>query len=197
MHSQLHRCLLCVLLSVWPIPCFVLHLWPLTQPLPRLAAILVCLEHSFWIVQQGSKPSDGFIKAWENYLKTKRALVDREVDDYLRSKASADWFTMKHIPSDEEFTEIREIVFNNLLRKSSSCLLELELLTSPQPVLNPPLDHITNIGRVAVPILHIFISLATSGHSNLPTFLHTLSYVCIAEKKCSRRPALAKILLTE
>jgi hypothetical protein len=77
----------------------------------------VCLEHSFWIVQQGSDPAGGFIKAWESYLKTRRALVDRELDDYLGSKGSDDWFNTKHDPSDEEFAEYRKIVLNNLLRK--------------------------------------------------------------------------------
>jgi len=80
------------------------------------AAILICLEHSFWIVQQGSDPFGGFIKAWESYLETRRALVDRELDDYLRSKGSDDWFTLKYLPSDEELAECRAIAFNNLLR---------------------------------------------------------------------------------
>jgi len=87
---------------------------------PLYAAILVCLEHSFWIVQQGSKASDAFIKAWESYLKTRRALVDQEVVDYLMSKGSDDWFTTKHSPSDEELAECRKIVFYNLLRKFHS-----------------------------------------------------------------------------
>ena len=82
------------------------------------AAILVCLEHSFWIVQQGSNASDAFIEALESYLKTQRALVDQEVVDYLMSKGSDDWFTRKHSPSDEERAECRKIVLNNLLRKS-------------------------------------------------------------------------------
>ena len=81
------------------------------------AAILVCLEHSFWIVQQGSNVSNAFIEAWKFYLKTRRALVDQELEDYLRSKGSDDWFTTNHYPSDEELAECRKLVFNYLLRK--------------------------------------------------------------------------------
>jgi len=85
--------------------------------LPLYAAILVCLEQSFWIVQQGSDRSDAFIKAWKSYLKTRRALVDQEVVDYLRLKGMDDWFTTEHSPSDEERAECRKIVLNNLLCK--------------------------------------------------------------------------------
>ena len=91
--------------------------------LPLHAAILICLEHSFWIAQQGFNPDDGFMKAWKFYLNTQRALVDQELDDYLRSKGSYDWFTMKYCPSEQEYAECRKIVFNNLLCKSSPCLL--------------------------------------------------------------------------
>jgi hypothetical protein len=85
--------------------------------LPLYAAVLVCLEHSFWFVQQGSQPVGGFIKAWESYVKTRRTLVDRELDNYLRSKGGNDWFTMGHQPYDEELSDYRKIVLNNLLRK--------------------------------------------------------------------------------
>jgi len=78
-------------------------------------AILVCLEHSFWIVQQGSNFNDGFTKAWKFYIETRCALVDRELDGYLRSKGSNDWFTMKHFPSQEECVECKTMVLNNLL----------------------------------------------------------------------------------
>jgi len=90
-------------------------------------AILVCLEHSFWIAQQGSNSNDGFSKAWQFYLKTQCALVDQALDNYLGSMDSNDWFTMKHRPSEEECAECRKIVFNNLLRKSSPCLLSAEI----------------------------------------------------------------------
>jgi len=93
------------------------------DPLPLHAAILVCFEHSFWNDQQGSDPVEGFIKAWKSYLKTQRALVDREVDDYLRSKGSNDRFIMKRRPSDEERAECKKIVLKNLLCESSTCHL--------------------------------------------------------------------------
>ena len=86
-------------------------------------AILICLEHSFWIVQQGSNSKDGFTKAWEFYFQTQHILVDQELGNYLRSMGSNDWFTMKYRPSDKECAECRKIVLNNLLRKSSPCLL--------------------------------------------------------------------------
>jgi len=118
MYSQLHRCLLCLLSLVWLILLFLLYLWVLTA---IWTAILICLEHSFWFVKQGSNASDGFIKAWKFYLKTQCALVDQELNNYLRSIGSNDWFTMKYSPSEEECAECRKIVFNNLLCKSSPC----------------------------------------------------------------------------
>jgi hypothetical protein len=45
------------------------------------------------------------------------------LDDYLRSKGSIDWFTAEYLPSEDECVEIRKIVLNNLLRKSSFSLL--------------------------------------------------------------------------
>ena len=110
---------------------------------PPHAAILVCLEHSFWIVQQCSNPTDGFIKAWDIYLKTRRALVDREVDNYLRSKDGGDWFIFKHRASEEECAEFKDIVLNNLLCKPSGpSFNEAELLICLQLVLKCPLDHL-------------------------------------------------------
>jgi len=90
-------------------------IYPLIFCLPIHAAILICLEHSFWIFQQGSDLIGCFIKAWESYLKTRHALVDQELDNFLRSKGSKDWFTMKHCPSDKELAECRKIALNNLL----------------------------------------------------------------------------------
>ena len=43
--------------------------------------------------------------------------VDQEVDEYLSSKGSDDWFATKHCPSGEECGQFRKIVFKNLLRK--------------------------------------------------------------------------------
>ena len=119
-YFKLHRHLPCVLSLVWLILSFLLYLWFLTA---AWTAILICLEHSFWIVQQGSNFNDSFTKAWEVYLKTQCALVNQEVDNYLRSIGSNDWFTMKHNPSEEECAKCRKIVFNNLLCKSRPCLL--------------------------------------------------------------------------
>jgi len=78
-------------------------------------AILVCLEHSFWFVQQGSNSNDAFTKAWKFYLETQDALVDQDLDNYLKSKDTNDWFTMKHFLSEEECSECKKIVLNNLL----------------------------------------------------------------------------------
>jgi len=87
-------------------------------------AILICLEHSFWMVQHGSSSLNGFINGLDIYLKNQHALVDQQLDGYLKSKDSHDWFTIKHHPSQEECTEIQKIVFNNLLCMVSSCLYD-------------------------------------------------------------------------
>jgi hypothetical protein len=78
-------------------------------------AILICLEHSFWITQQGFSSNDSFTKAWNLYLNTQHALVNSELNAYLRSKGSNDWFIKKHYPSDEECADCTKIVLNNLL----------------------------------------------------------------------------------
>ena len=81
-------------------------------------ALLVCLEHSFWITKKGSNPSDAFAKAWSFYFETQSALVNQELHDYLKSNSHKDWFTTYHHPSVEEWAKCKEIIFNNLLCKS-------------------------------------------------------------------------------
>jgi len=78
-------------------------------------AILICLEHSFWLTQQGSHPTKAFTEALGIYLKNKHAVLDPILDDYLTLKASNDWFTTKHQPSVDEVIGFRQIVLNNLL----------------------------------------------------------------------------------
>ena len=124
MYFQFHREPPYLVSLVWLILPFLLYSRFLTA---TWAAILVCLEHSFWIAQQGFNPSDAFTKAWKFYLKTQHALVNQELDDYLRLKGINDWFTIQHHPSDEEYAECRKIVLNNLLRKSSPCLFCLAI----------------------------------------------------------------------
>ena len=97
---------------------FLLYLWLLTS---SWTAILICLEHSFWIAQQGSNSNDAFTKAWKLYLDTQHALVNSELDDYLMSKGRSDWFIMKYYPSEEECAECTKIILNNLLCKFSLC----------------------------------------------------------------------------
>jgi len=81
-----------------------------------------CLSWTFFL-DCPARLQSGFTKAWIIYLKTQHALVDQKLDDYLRSKGSNDWFTMKHCPSEEECAECRKIVLNNLLCKFSLCFL--------------------------------------------------------------------------
>ena len=81
-------------------------------------ALLVCLEHSFWITKKGSNPSDAFAEAWSFYFETQSALVNQELHDYLKSNSHKDWFTTYHHPSVEEWAKCKEIIFNNLLCKS-------------------------------------------------------------------------------
>jgi diphthamide synthase subunit DPH2 len=82
-------------------------------------AILICLEHSFWLTQQGSNPTKAFTKALDTYLEDKCIVVDQRLEDYLMSKRSGDWFAIKHCPSYDECTEFQKIVLDNLLRKAS------------------------------------------------------------------------------
>jgi len=86
-------------------------------------AILICLEHSFWLTRQGSSPSKGFTEALDTYLTDKRALLDQKLQDYLASKGSNDWLTMGYCPTDDECAEVQKIVLDNLLRMAGSCLL--------------------------------------------------------------------------
>jgi hypothetical protein len=88
-----------------------------------LTAILVCLEHSFWIAQQGVTSNAAFIMAWKIYIETQFAIVAQDLDGYLMSKGGNDWFTVAHVPSEEECVEYRNIVLHNLLCKPSSHLL--------------------------------------------------------------------------
>jgi len=133
MYFQLYRHLPCLVSLVWLIFFFLIYIWFLTI---IWIAILICLEHSYWITQPGSDPSNGFTKAWTFYLKTKCALVNQEVDDYLRSKDSKDWFTTKYCPSEAECAECRKIVFNNLLRKSSLCFCYAQTIAN-MPLARP------------------------------------------------------------
>ena len=168
MYFQLHRHL-CILSLVCLILSFLLYLWVLTT---TWTAILICLEHSFWIAQQASSSNDGFIKPWKYYLKTQRALVDEELDEFLRSTGSNDWFTVKHSPSEKECAEYRRIVLNNLLCESSSCLLPwLELLIYFSPFQNLHLIILESVGihngmlsvlQTFCNVPHLFNSVATS-----------------------------------
>ena len=56
-------------------------------------AILVCLEHSFWLAYQGSSPSEKFNKAFNIYLQDKHALLGEELKASLMSVT--DWATAK------------------------------------------------------------------------------------------------------
>jgi len=85
-------------------------------------AILLCLEHSFWLTQQGSSPINGFTETLDTYLKDRRALLDERLEDYLTSKGSNDWFIAKYRPTPDECAEFRKIVLDNLLRKAGSYL---------------------------------------------------------------------------
>ncbi|KAF8240110.1 hypothetical protein L208DRAFT_1374412 [Tricholoma matsutake] len=62
--------------------------------------IIGCLVHAQF--QQGSNFTDGFTKAWKLYTQTQCALVNQELDNYLRSKSSKDWFTIQYSPSEED-----------------------------------------------------------------------------------------------
>ncbi|KAF8149519.1 hypothetical protein B0H34DRAFT_734139, partial [Crassisporium funariophilum] len=80
--------------------------------------IVICLEHSFWLAQKASTPLQGFIKALDTFSKKKPVLLHTTLKDYLESKHSDDWFTIKHRPSLIECADIRKIIFDNLLCKA-------------------------------------------------------------------------------
>ena len=86
-------------------------------------AILICFEHSFWLTQQGSSPTQAFTEALDIYLKDKHMLVDQTLEEYFILKESSDWFTTKYSPSDDECMEFQKIVFDNLLCKASPYFL--------------------------------------------------------------------------
>jgi hypothetical protein len=44
-------------------------------------------------------------------------IVGQQLDNYLRSKGSKDWFIRKHNVSEEEYVEYYGIILRNLLRK--------------------------------------------------------------------------------
>ena len=123
MYLQLHRHPPCLVSLVRLIFFFFWYSSFLTA---RWIAILICLEHSFWIAQKGSNASGSFTKAWKFYLQTQHTLVNQELDDYFRSKGSNDWFTTQYYPSKAECAECRKIVLNNLLCKSSSCFYQTQ-----------------------------------------------------------------------
>jgi len=85
--------------------------------------MLICLEHSFWLTQQGSSPTQAFTAALDAYLQTRRMLLDQILEEYLMLKGSSDWIITKHRPSYDECTEFRKIVLDNLLRKADPCPL--------------------------------------------------------------------------
>jgi len=85
-------------------------------------AILICLEHSFWLTQNGSRPVEAFIKTFHAYIQEARAILDQKLEDYLKSKQSKDWFRTKYHPSPNECTEFRKIIFDNLLPRPNPSL---------------------------------------------------------------------------
>ena len=87
-------------------------------------AILICLERSFWLTQQGFSPTEGFNGTWATHIKGNHVLLDQKVEDYLKLKGSNDWFTMKHSPSYDECCELQKIVVDNLLRKAGHFILQ-------------------------------------------------------------------------
>ena len=81
-------------------------------------AILICLENSFWHMQHGSNVVASFTMAWHNYLAIQQAILNQQLDNYLRSKGSEDWVTRTHKVSKEQSMEYTDIILANLLCKS-------------------------------------------------------------------------------
>jgi hypothetical protein len=55
--------------------------------------------------------------AWHNYHATQHVALNQQVNNYLRSKGSKDWFTRKYDISEEECMDYIDIILSNLLRK--------------------------------------------------------------------------------
>jgi hypothetical protein len=90
-------------------------------------AILICLENSFWHVQQGSSAQDGFVKALNLYSTT-------TMDKYFISQETNDWFATKRSPSKAECNAFKNDILANHLCKSYLYLLwtyTLEISSPP------------------------------------------------------------------
>jgi len=79
------------------------------------AAILICLEHSFWLAQQGSSPTKDFTKAWDIYFREKHLLVGQKLKKHFKLTGSNDWFTSEHHPSEDDHAKFRKFIIDNLL----------------------------------------------------------------------------------
>ncbi|KAG5651692.1 hypothetical protein H0H81_007804 [Sphagnurus paluster] len=91
----------------------------LTSNFKGRKVILICIEHSFWLAQKPSSPTEGFIKALDTFMKEQPGLLDKTLKEYLKLKQSNDWFATKHHPSLNECADFRKIIFDNLLRKAA------------------------------------------------------------------------------
>jgi len=77
-----------------------------TSSLSAFAAFLICLENSFWHMQQGS--TDGFTIAFNAYPRM-------EMDTKIISQWPNDWFSIAGHPSQKERTEFIDFILANLL----------------------------------------------------------------------------------
>ena len=68
-------------------------------------------------MQQGFSAVASFTMAWHNYLSIQQAVLHQQLDNYLASKESENWFTRKHKISKEESMEYTDIILSNLLCK--------------------------------------------------------------------------------
>jgi len=68
-------------------------------------------------MQQGSNAVASFTVAWHNYLANHQAVLYQQLDNYLRSNGSEDWFTGQFKVSMEESKEFTDIILANLLCK--------------------------------------------------------------------------------
>jgi hypothetical protein len=90
-------------------------------------AILLCLENSFWHVQQGSSAQDGFVKALNLYSTIK-------MDKHFISQETNDWFVIKKSPPKAGCTAFKNDILANRL-----CMSYLYLLwTYTLEISSPP-----------------------------------------------------------
>lgn len=87
-----------------------------------LAAILICLEHSFWHAHNGSSAADGFTMAWASYVGAPQAKVAGELIEHFGTKRATNQVVGWYALSEAEHAAFMKVIFENRL-----CMSHLHL----------------------------------------------------------------------